>query len=148
MNNLIKSKSFYAGFSLGIVLIVFINFLDLVVQSGSLYGMPYIYGFPFDLYVENGYSYEVYARTGVHNSSRILMFGLIADIILALLAGLVCGIIFRVFWIKLKISFTQIRRNRKRKYEEENKIFSIFDEANYTEKNRNELGKFGSEMKL
>jgi nucleoside-specific outer membrane channel protein Tsx len=69
---------------------------------GSLIGEPYSFGYPFKLYVENGYSYDFYLKNGFTDSSRILWLGLTADILVALIVSFAIGYIFRFVWSEIR----------------------------------------------
>ncbi len=93
MKNLIKNSVFIRGFLCGLPLFIFLTSViewDNKNRVESCYACEMTKGFPFAYYNKG-----VLVGTG-----RLLWFGLIADILIAIVFSLVIGLIFKVVWEK------------------------------------------------
>ena len=109
MYKLLRYKSFYLGFLSNLFVLFVVNYLNYHRKRGSILGEPYIFGFPFDLYKEDGYSYELYLQNGFTDSSQILWFGLIADILIALVGSFIIGVAFKLVWLETKLRLLNLK---------------------------------------
>jgi hypothetical protein len=109
VRNFLRYKSFYLGFALSLFVLVVKNYLNYHAERGSIIGKPYSFGFPFDLYRENGYSYELYLRNGFTDSSQILWLGLAGDILFALFFSFFVGLAFKFVWLEIKARLLNLK---------------------------------------
>ena len=92
MSKITLNKIFFAGFMFGLFLFPVINYF-----SYLSFPKPYIthalhkFGFPFTVYADGGFEY----------TKQILWFGLIADILIALIFSFILGFVFRFIWSKI-----------------------------------------------
>lgn len=89
MSKLFQNRPFNIGFLFGLVLLALINYfsylnLDSPKTSHSLHS----FGFPF----------AVYEYGGFITIEQILWFGLIADILIAIIFSFAIGLIFKFVW--------------------------------------------------
>ncbi len=83
MKNLIQSKSFKIGFSIGIVLFAILNYLSyLWADSADALLAPQRFGFPFAFYEFAGYAAV----------ERFIWAGLIVDLLIAILVSGLIGL--------------------------------------------------------
>ncbi len=93
MKNLIQSKSFKIGFSIGIILFALLNYFSyLWADSVNTLNAPHRFGFPFAFYESGGY-------TAV---GRFIWTGLIVDLVIAILVSALIGLGLSL-WVNRKI---------------------------------------------
>ena len=91
MKNLIQNKAFTFGFLLGFLSFIFtMNYFDKKDR-----------GICFDCYETFGLPFNYLGTGGFVTRTDILWFGLIADILIAIVFGLIIGSIFKFVWLKI-----------------------------------------------
>lgn len=91
MSNLFQSRPFNVGILCGLVLLAAVNYYSYLISGKSQTSHSVQkFGFPF----------TVYEYGGSVTFERILWFGLIADILIAVIFSLIVGLIFKLIGVK------------------------------------------------
>ena len=100
VSKLFKNSGFTLGFSIGICLFAFLNYLSYIISYSKFTnpgkirfsGGSYTAGFPFPFYQ---------AIIGLPNSFYFDWIGLIVDILIAVAFSFILGLIFKFVWSKI-----------------------------------------------
>ena len=95
MKTIVRDKIFSLGFTLGILIFITFNYLNYLhnVCSDTVDDCGWSFGFPFHFYSEGGF----------FTFREIIWSGLIANILFALIASLLIGLVFNYFGLKIKL---------------------------------------------
>ena len=95
MKRLIVSKEFFAGFLGGVFFFICINIIDTIQMLRNLcHHCVEKYGFPFNFY-----------ESLPMVSENFLWFGLIGDILFAIVFSFIVGLFFKYLWSKVSNSY-------------------------------------------
>ena len=90
---MIRAKAFGAGLAIGLLLFISVNYFDYITKNMFVCDDCMLsFGFPFTLYQEGGFI----------TIKEVLWFGLIADILIAIIFSFIVGLIFRFVWSKFQ----------------------------------------------
>jgi hypothetical protein len=86
MSSLIRSKIFCVRFTFGILTCFFLNYYSYPQNRGTanIFDCGWKFGFPFPLYMEGGFV----------SWQQVIWLGLISDILIAVTASLLVGLLF------------------------------------------------------
>jgi hypothetical protein len=97
MKNLIKSNTFIVGFLFGFIAFLYVT--ELIERKFSVWGK----GICFDCSRLTGFPFPYHQDSSFVDPPHFLWFGLIADIVIAIVFSFVVGLIFRLVWSKIKM---------------------------------------------